>query len=73
VEAQQAEVGDKSSPRPGRKMTPAESARQRTKDGLLLSRKRVMAQLAASHDPRHREMLQKALEELDEKLGKLPS
>jgi hypothetical protein len=54
-------------------MTPAESARQRTKDGLLLSRKRVMAQLAASHDPRHREMLQKALEELDEKLGKLPS
>jgi hypothetical protein len=71
VEAQQAEVGDKSSALPGRKMTPAESARQRTKDGLLLSRKRVIAQLDVSHDVRHRQMLQKALEELDEKLSNL--
>jgi hypothetical protein len=70
IEAQQAEAAEQStSQRP--KMTADEAERQRTKTGLLLSRKRVLQQLEASQNPRHRQMLENALAELDAKLGKL--
>jgi hypothetical protein len=70
VEAQQAEAGEKSAERRPQ-MTSAEAERQRVKTGLLLSRKRVLQQIEASQNPLHREMLTKALAELDEKLRPL--
>ncbi|HTW59877.1 MAG TPA: hypothetical protein VMD99_17245 [Terriglobales bacterium] len=70
VEAQQAEAGQKSAD-PHRKMTAEDAERQRTKTGLLLSRKRVLQQLETSQNPRHRQMLQAALDELDERLREI--
>jgi hypothetical protein len=70
IEAQQAEAGDKSAKR-GVKMTAEQAAHQRIRDGVLLSRKRVLQQMDASRDERHRLMLQKALDELDQKLREL--
>lgn len=67
VEAQQAEAGEKSA-KTGAKLTPEQAAAAREKAGLLLSRQRVRHQLEASRDPRHRQMLEQALAELDEKL-----
>jgi hypothetical protein len=52
-------------------MTVEQAARRRDREGLLLSRKRVMQQLETSQNPRHRQMLQEALDELDKKLGQL--
>jgi hypothetical protein len=69
VEAQQAEAGEKSSqPRP--KMSAEEAAVFREKENLRLARQRVRQQLAASSDPRHRKLLEDALADLDEKLGR---
>jgi hypothetical protein len=69
VEAQQAEASEKSAkPRPP--MSREEAARSREKEGLRLSRQTVLQQLEASTNPRHRKLLQDALADLDEKLGK---
>lgn len=70
IEAQQAEAGEKSSGA-RRKLTPEEAERERTREGLELSRKRILGQLEASSDPRRCEMLEKALAELNEKLREL--
>jgi hypothetical protein len=67
VEAQQAEAGEKPG-KAGAKLTPEQAAYAREKAGMLLSRKRVLQQLEASRDPRHRLMLEQALAELDERL-----
>jgi hypothetical protein len=68
VEAQQAEAAEKSAkPRPP--MSAEESARFREKKSLRLSRQRVLQQLEASTNPRHRKMLQDSLADLEEKLG----
>jgi hypothetical protein len=70
VEAQQAEAGEKSdASRP--KITLEEAARQRSREGLLLARKRALQQLEASQDPRRRQMMQQALDELDKQLSQL--
>lgn len=69
VEAQQAEAGEKSAkPRPP--MSAEEAARFREKESLRLSRQRVLQQLDASTNPRHRKMLQDSLADLDQKLSK---
>ncbi len=68
MEAQQAEAGEKSSGA-RKQLTAEEVAKKRERDGLELSRKRVLHELEASSDPRRREMLEKALAELSEKLG----
>lgn len=69
VEAQQAEASDKSAkPRPP--MSAEEAARFREKENLRLSRQRVLQQLEASTNPRHRQMLEDSLADLDEKLNK---
>ena len=52
-------------------LTPEQSVRQRERQGLLLSRQRVLQQLNAAQNPRHREMLQAALADLDAKLTRL--
>jgi hypothetical protein len=69
VEAQQAEASEKSAkPRPP--MSTEEAARFREKESLQLSRQRVLQQLEASTNPRHRRMLEDSLADLDEKLNK---
>jgi hypothetical protein len=69
VEAQQAEASEKSAkPRPP--MNPEEAARSREKETVRLARQRVLQQLEASTNPRHRKLLQDSLADLDEKLSK---
>jgi len=69
VEAQQAEATDKSANlRPP--MSVDEAARWREKESLRLARQQVLQQLEASQNPRHRKLLEDALADLDEKLGK---
>jgi hypothetical protein len=70
VEEQQAQAV--SNPGPAKPpLTPAQIANQRRKQGLLLSRRRVLQQLQAAQNPRHRELLQKALADLDTQLAQL--
>ena len=52
-------------------MTAEQAARRRQEEGLLLSRGRVLQQLASSPDVRHRKLLEEMLSALDEKLAKL--
>jgi hypothetical protein len=67
VEAQQAEASEK----PSRRRVPMsveEAARWREKESLRLSRQRVLEQLQASQNPRHRKLLEETLAGLEEKL-----
>jgi len=52
-------------------MSAEEAARSREKESLRLSRQRVLQQLEVSQNPRHRQLLEAALADLDEKLSKL--
>ncbi|MGA2857558.1 MAG: hypothetical protein ABSE40_11855 [Candidatus Sulfotelmatobacter sp.] len=70
VEAQQAEAEEKRAPtRPP--VTPEEAARCREKENLRLARQRVLQQMAASPNPRHRKLMQDSLADLEEKLRRL--
>jgi hypothetical protein len=69
VEAQQAEASEKSSQRRV-PMSAEEAARWREKESLRLSRQRVLQQLEATQNPRHRKLLQDMLADLEEKLRK---
>jgi hypothetical protein len=70
VEAQQAEASDKSAKlRPP--MSPDEAGRWREKEILRLSRQRVLQQMEASQNSRHRKLLEDSLADLDEKLRSL--
>jgi hypothetical protein len=69
VEGQQAEASEK--PAPGRpRLSAEEAAHWRERENLRLSRQQVLQQLEASQNPRHRQLLEEALADLDEKLGK---
>lgn len=48
--------------------TPREQQRNREREGLLLSRGRLTRQLQAASHPRHRQMLEQAIAELDRQL-----
>ena len=50
---------------------PAERERMRQRESLLLSRTRILHDLEAAQNPRHREVLRAALKHLDDKLGEL--
>lgn len=52
-------------------LTPDQISNQRQKQSLLLSRQHVLQQLEAAQNPRHREMLQSALADLDAQLAQL--
>ena len=70
VEAQQSEAADQ--PRaPGTKVTPEQAAKLREREGLRLARQRILEQIEASRNPRHRKLLEMSLVELDERLRKL--
>jgi hypothetical protein len=69
VEAQQEEASEKPTQfRPA--MSAEEAVRWREKESLRLSRQRVLQQLEASQNPRHRQLLDASLADLDEKLKK---
>jgi hypothetical protein len=46
-----------------------EQHRNRRREGLLLSRKRLSQQLDAASNPRHRQLLEQAIAELDNQLS----
>ena len=68
VERQQEEMSEqrKTFPAP---ISPDEQQRNRKREGLLLSRKRLTQQLHATGNPRHRQMLEQAIAELDRQLS----
>lgn len=70
IEAQQAEASERTTAL-RTKMTPQQAARKRQIDGLILSRQRVRQQLAEAPDPRHRQMLEGALAELERRIHDL--
>lgn len=67
VEAQQAEAQD-DKPKSRAKLSPSEAARARQKENLYLSRQQILQQLQATQNPRHRELLRRALDDLEQKL-----
>jgi len=52
----------------GAPLTPEQKASEKSRQGLLLSRQRVLQQLEAASNPRHRQMLETALADLDTQL-----
>ena len=49
-------------------VSPEQQQHNRKRDGLLLSRQRLTQQLQAACNPRHRQMLEQSLAELDRQL-----
>ena len=52
-------------------ISPEQQQRNRKREGLVLSRQRLTQQLQFSSSPRHRQMLQQAIAELDSQLSSL--
>jgi hypothetical protein len=71
VEEQQAEA--RREPAQNQRLTPDEMEGRRKLDGLTLSRKSVQSQLNSATNPAHRQMLEKALAELDRQIAELGS
>ncbi|HSS95511.1 MAG TPA: hypothetical protein VLK33_00695 [Terriglobales bacterium] len=70
VEEQQNEVRDaQKSTQPH--LTAELIAQKQSRNGLEMSRQRVMQQLQAACNPNHRNMLEKALADLNEQIAKL--
>ena len=70
VEQQQAEMAEQhKAPRPP--ASPDEQKRNRRREGLLLSRTHLLRQLQASPHPARRQILEKALADLDHQLASL--
>lgn len=67
VEAQQSDAAEKPGPRRP-PITPQEAARQREVESLRLSQQNILQQLEHAHDPRHRRMLEDALNELQRRM-----
>jgi hypothetical protein len=53
------------------RLTPQQAAQRQEREALELSRRRVLQQLQAVQNPRHRQMLEIALSDLDERLARL--
>jgi hypothetical protein len=53
------------------RLTPEQTAKQRHKQSLMLSRSRVLQQLETASSPVHRQMLETALEDLDKQIAQL--
>jgi hypothetical protein len=70
VEAQQADAGDKSA-KPKIRLGKEEAARKRERETLRLCRQRVLQQLERASHLKHRELLERELADLDEKLSRL--
>lgn len=53
------------------RLTPEQLARRQQKDSIHLSRKRILQQLESVQNPRHRQMLESALADLDDRLARM--
>ena len=53
------------------RLTPQQAARKQERDALELSRRSVLQQLQSVENPRHRQMLEIALADLDQWLARL--
>jgi len=70
VEQQQESLSSSASAQPPRKqLTPEQVTEQQHRDGLQLSRQRILQQLQAASNPQHRKMLEAALAELEAQLS----
>ena len=69
VEEQQAAATTKSKSK--QRLTAEQFARKQQEDALQLSRSRVLQQLQSAQNPRHRQMLEAALSELDGQLARM--
>ena len=70
VESQQADAVEKSGNVRVR-MTPEAAARNRELENLRLARLRVAQQIKEAQNPRHRELLESTLADIDEKVRRL--
>jgi len=68
IEQQQAEASQQTQSPPRPPISPEQAARLRQLDGLRLSRARILQQLQASQNPRHRQVLEAALADLDHQI-----
>ena len=68
---EQIEAAARSAPQPQARLSRTEMAKLHRRENLTLSRKQVLQQLRASHDSRHRAMLERALADLDSQLSTL--
>jgi len=69
VEEQQAAAGTKNESK--QRLTREQAALKQQKDSIHLSRQRILQQLESVQNPRHRQMLDTALAELDDRLARL--
>ncbi len=71
VEQQQEEMSEqrRTARAPISPISPNDQRRNRKRDGLLLSRGHLTQQLLAASNPRHRQMLEQAIAELDRQLS----
>ena len=67
---QQQELATSDAGRAKPRMTAEEIDAERRRESLQLSRRRVLQQLEVASNPRHREMLEAALRDLDAQLEK---
>ncbi|MGA9978135.1 MAG: hypothetical protein WBQ08_05835 [Candidatus Sulfotelmatobacter sp.] len=67
VEAQQSDAAEKPGPRRAA-ITPREAVWLREVESLRLSRQNILQQLEHAHNPRHRRMLEDALNELQRRM-----
>ena len=68
VEQQQEEASSNTAKGP--RLTPEEIAEQQQRRGLELSRNRIAQQLEGATNPRHRQMLEAALKDLNAQLAR---
>ena len=69
VEEQQAAAGMQVESK--QRLTPEQAARKQAREAIDLSRRRVLQQLQSIQNPRHRQMLESALSDLDDRLARL--
>ncbi len=73
VEEQMEAAADRASQAKAQRLNDLDVAAQKERESLELSRTRVVADLASATNPKYREILQKSLDFLDEKLSKKAS
>ena len=53
------------------RLTPQQAARRQQEEAIHLSRRHILQQLQSVQNPRHRQMLESALSELDTRLARM--
>jgi hypothetical protein len=53
------------------RLTPEQAARKQQAETIHLSRRRIIQQLRSAQNPRHRQMLESALADLDSRLARM--